>query len=885
MWCSQLEASRRTFVPGRSFGLCGVALLLLGAISAPAYAQSVTFAGVQFTMPASGLSNPNGVAVDGAGNVFIADDFNNRVVKVTPSGVQTTVGSGLTNPDGVAVDGAGDVFIADYGNSRVVEVTPGGAQTTVAGTGPLPTGVAVDGAGDVFTAAFAWQEVVETPAGCTSSACVIAVWGGNIGTTALFPLGVAVDKAGNLFIPVEGTSSGVIKVTPPYDGVWSYIGSGLNSPTGVAVDAAGDVFIADTGNNRVVELPVSGAQTTVGSGLSNPNGVAVDAAGDVFISEGSANQVVKVQHEAVNFGSVNVCPAGQSSPAPCNQTLPLTYNVVATTTFGTTKVVTQGAPNLDFKLSSGSTCTGTVSAGSTCAVNVTFAPLAPGIRMGAVQLTDNLGNVLVTTLVYGQGQGPAVAFYPSVQTTVPISGLDGQGEPFGLAVDGAGDVFIAETHESQVVELPAGCTSAACQTTVGSGLLDPEGLAVDGAGDVFIADGVRGVLQVPYLGNGHYGAQITVPVSVFGFQPDAVAVDGAGNVFTVGFGGPSLGEVEEVPYLGNGNYGTQITVNTGAYMLVYPTGVAVDGTGDVFIADTQNNRVVEVPAVGAPHTIGSGLVEPNYVAVDGTGNVYIADDAHNQVVEVPAGGGAQTTVQLASGGSFALAVAVDLAGDVFIADVDNPGGNNVVVEVQRSLPPTLNFAATLVNKKSSAQSVTIQNIGNQPLDAVSPGLAVIGPNFLQVAGSGKPADCTSSFALAPGATCKLSISFEPQSAGSLTSSATFTDNALNTEPSAEQSITLKGTGNPLTQTVSFTGAPASAADGSTFTVVATSNSDITPAISATGSCKAGPVYASGASFDALVTMTKSTGTCSLKAEWPANDVYKAASATQKTTAE
>src|ERR1035441_4374848 len=93
------------------FATC--ALLLLGAFSAPLHAQSVTFAGAQTTV-GSGLSFPNSVAVDGAGNVFIADPGNNRVVEVPAGGgPQTTMGSGLNDPTGVAVVGAGGVFIAD----------------------------------------------------------------------------------------------------------------------------------------------------------------------------------------------------------------------------------------------------------------------------------------------------------------------------------------------------------------------------------------------------------------------------------------------------------------------------------------------------------------------------------------------------------------------------------------------------------------------------------------------------------------------------------------------------------------------------------------------------------------------------------------------------
>jgi hypothetical protein len=205
------------------------------------------------------------------------------------------------------------------------------------------------------------------------------------------------------------------------------------------------------------------------------------------------------------------------------------------------------------------------------------------------------------------------------------------------------------------------------------------------------------------------------------------------------------------------------------------------------------------------------------------------------------------------------------------------------VKLQRSQPPVLNFAPTPVYKKSIAHSVIIQNIGNQPLDAMAPGL-IVGPDFIQVPHSGKPENCISTFELEPGATCNLSIDFSPQSAGDLSSTAIFTDNALNEEPSAQQTLVLQGTGNSLVQKMSFTGAPATEEDAGTFTVVATTNAGVTPTITGSGSCKAGLVYASGGSFDANITITRSTGTCTMKAEWPANDVYKAASATQKTTA-
>ena len=112
-------------------------------------------------------------------------------------------------------------------------------------------------------------------------------------------------------------------------------------------------------------------------------------------------------------------------------------------------------------------------------------------------------------------------------------------------------------------------------------------------------------------------------------------MDGAGDVFIAD---TYNNRVVEVPAGG----GPQITVGSG---LSYPIGVAVDGAGDVFIADSGNNRVVEVPAGGGPQTtVGSGLNYPSGVAVDGAGDVFIADTYNSRVVEVPAGGGAQTTV-------------------------------------------------------------------------------------------------------------------------------------------------------------------------------------------------------------------------------------------------
>lgn len=813
-----------------------VVLLILSLNTAFLAAQSVTFAGSQ-TVVGTGLSYPWGLGVDRAGNVYVANTGTATITEIPAGGgPQTQVGNG-GNPIGLAVDAAGDVFFADPGANQVVEIPAGGgAQITVGSGLNFPLGLAVDAAGDIFVADTNNQRVVEIPAG------------GGPQTTVASGLsnsqGVAVDAAGDVFIADEGNNR-VLEV-PVGGGPQITVGSGLILPAAVAVDAAGNVFIAQN-YDQVVKVPSGGGvQTTVAGGLSEPFGVAVDGAGDLFIADTGNSRVLKIQLIAVNFGAANICLGVQTTPTPCNQTLTLNYNITAPTTFGAVNVVTQGAPNLDFTLSS-STCTGTMTSGSSCTVVATFAPQAPGVRRGGVQLTDNLGNVLVTTLIHGIGMGPAIAFGPGVQSTIPTSGL---ANPYCLAIDGAGTVFVADPSNARVVKVPAG---GGPQTTVGTGFVSPFAVAVDGAGDVFVSDiGLNQVIEVPAGG----GPQTTLGVGLSG--PYGLAVDGSGNVFVA----DSFNHrVVEVPAGG----GPQITVASG----LYPFGVAVDGAGNLFVSDrtSGNNQAVEIPANGGPQiTLAAGLNNPSGMAVDGAGDVFVADFDNNRVLDIPPGGGAPTTLKIVAYDAFDMAV--DGAGNVFVMD----WGNSRVVELQRSQPPALSFASTAVGSTStdSPQSVTAQNIGNQLLQSYPPGLS-LGQSFVQVAGSGMPADCTTTFSLAPGASCNLSVSFTPQTIGNLLSSATFVDNALNApsnSTSAAQSVALQGTATQDNQSITF-GALANQSLGTApFALSATASSSLAVSFTST---------TSAVCTVSTATVTPVTaGTCTIQATQAGNATYFAA---------
>jgi hypothetical protein len=508
-----------------------------------------------------------------------------------------------------------------------------------------------------------------------------------------------------------------------------------------------------------------------------------------------------------NFGNVNVCPTGQSTPAPCNNTMTLTYSVSGATYFGAPQIVVQGAAGNDFTLASGSTCVAGAPPVGTCSVNVTFTPQAPGLRTGAVKLVDPGNNLLTTTQVYGNGQGSEIVFGPSISGTTILNGpplenvLSTPGfspNPRGMTTDASGNLYIADPSNERLLKRAADGTTA----TVGT-LGVPQDVAIDGAGNLFVADtGLRQVVEIPA---GCILATCQVPVySPSSADPVAVVIDGMGDLFIAD---PDAGGVVEVP-AGCTSSSCYIPIGSGWHSV---NTLAVDAAGDLFIPDSSAGSLSEMPAGCTTNScrvpVGGGWIVPQGVAVDAAGDVYVSDTAAaggiGQVTKVPAGCASNSCEIALVTGIFAYDLAVDELGQVYAAD----GGNHQVLQINQAQPPSESFDTTYVGNFSddSPQSFTIQNAGNETLSAILPGLAVAGVNFAQVSGSGTPPDCTFTLSLAPGALCNVGISFLPQVEGALTSTATFTDNNLNGNP-AMQIVNLSGSGLNQVETLNLTGA-------------------------------------------------------------------------------
>jgi sugar lactone lactonase YvrE len=488
---------------------------------------------------------------------------------------------------------------------------------------------------------------------------------------------------------------------------------------------------------------------------------------------------------------------------------------------------------------------------STCSMDVTFSPKYPGLRTAPLVMTDGTG-IKSSIGLEGIGLAPRASLTPGIITTVAGTGtygFSGDGgpatsatlsAPYYVVFDQEGNFYISDTVSAHVRKVdPNGIIStvAGGGTTLGDGgpatsakLNNPLGLAVDAAGNLYIADTdnyrVRkvdrnGIIST-VAGTGIYGfsGDGGPATSAMLAQPYAVVLDAAGNLYIAD---PFNNRVRKVDrngiittFAGNGTNSGPLGDGgpaTGA-TLNFPEDDAADTAGNLYIADAAGHRIRKVDPNGIITTYaGTGIAgfsgddgpatqaefnNPSGVSLDAAGDVYVSDYFNSRIRRVDTHGVIKTIAGHGVGGNSGdggpatkagmqqFSVTIDSSGSLFLPDYY--GRRVRKVDVSQS---AVNFASQNVGTVSSSQEAIVTNTGNQHIEFT--GLSLAG-DFEQLTGTAR--DCTDTTFLGAGYSCALRITFSPTAAGSLTGSATVTDNSLSL-PGTKQTVSLSGTGtNP-----------------------------------------------------------------------------------------
>jgi len=306
--------------------------------------------------------------------------------------------------------------------------------------------------------------------------------------------------------------------------------------------------------------------------------------------------------------------------------------------------------------------------------------------------------------------------------TVQILGQGSLSLPYGVAVDSSGNVFVANTNDSQIDEILASGDYATVKSILPKAGFDyPYGVTLDGSGNIFVADTYNNfVEEIPTKGGYTTISVLAAALNGDFIYPTSVAVDSSGNVFVAD---PDDNAVYEI--VAAGGYANIKSVGAANGYFTLPGGVALDSSGNVFVADYGNNAVKEVLAAGGyvtVKTLGSGFKAPQGVAVDTSGNVYVADTGNNAVKEILAEGGYTTVNTLAAAtGNFntPAAVAVDTSGNVYVAD----SVNNVVKKILLGASP---LAASVLPGGRSVETGTVATVFATIVNAGSTALSGCG---------------------------------------------------------------------------------------------------------------------------------------------------------------
>jgi hypothetical protein len=533
------------------------------------------------------FSGPLGVAIDLVGNVYVVDSGNNRIQKFNTSGTFIakwgTAGAGngqFSNPAGIAVDPSGNVYVADTFNNRIQKFTGAGVFVSTFGE---------SGAGE---------------------------------GQFQHPYAVAADRVGNLFV-ADSDNHRIQKFDTSGNFLlqWGAHGTGnglFDNPRGVAVDISGNVYVTDVGNNRVEKFGTNGNYLTQwGSNGSNPGqfsfvaGVVVDTMGFVYVTDAGNNNVQKFTSSGAFAGKLDGSP-GSSLNTPFGCAVDSLGNLYVSSN-GSNQIVKLGnhGPEMYWTQYYGS-----------------------GLGQVISIAVDKPGDVYTAT-------GTQILKFHTDGTITSWGGQfgsgDGQfGEPFGIAFDSVGNVYVTDMFYPRVqVFTPDGVYVR--QFAIPGGSIS-RGIALDRFDNVYIADeGTNSVRKLTNSGSlivEWGGGPQTLGVDGKFYTPQGVAIDYAGNVYVTDLGNDRVQVFDE-----NGNFLSKFgSLGTGNGQMWNARGLGVDLAGNIYVADTLNHRTEKFTPRGVFYeTWGSHGSQPGQyqdpfgAAVDTLGNVVVVDTQNGRL--------------------------------------------------------------------------------------------------------------------------------------------------------------------------------------------------------------------------------------------------------------
>ena len=782
------------------------------------------------------LDEPLGIEFDNAGNLLISDYDNQAIRKLNmTTGILTTIygllgtsgyaGDGqpagsaveFAQPSNIWVDQYGNIFVADEANERIREInyltgaisTVAGGYVVTGGTSALgttndnngslatnaqldgPYGVSVDAAGNMYIGDYTGGAIlgVNTSGVMSDVAGVIGTLGSAVGSGNLANKSEVDDARwamddfkGNILVADEANRS--IRIINP-QGVFPNICGAIGLATGGCPTSAtggsiGGVF------TKIGSLMTSGViATSTSAELYDQYTLKLDWANNIFIPN---------THE----GYVNEMTYNTQQPATAVGATSATQNMFLQTTTTITPMTAVVGPAAKaefavgtFALGTGSFTLGTSSlpANTPLTTPITFKPAYPGLRVGQLTFTDSNNNISVIGLT-GMGIAPQASFNHSAISTLTGNGTAGNAvgqvsSPRGGVTDAAGNIYFADSGNNEIKKItPAGVvTVLAGNGTAGysgdNGLATaaelnaPAKVVLDYSGDLFIADtknnvirevnAVTGVIST-IAGNGTAGYSgdkgLVTASNVELNAPQGVAVDPGGRVYVADTGNNAI------RYFGTGGYGLIATIvgnGTAGYSgdggpagnaeLSGPTAITVDSFGDMYIADTGNNVIRVVTSStnnmvtfgnittlagqkGQNTNTGDGnvataatLATPSDVAVDAAGDVYIVAGGAIRVVAPSSTSGVSGTISTIAGsgtagtysgdGGVATATVIPSASNIAIDGAANlyifDTAGNRILQTPLGMATTVNLGTASQGTSSAAQIVVLTNTGNSPL--------------------------------------------------------------------------------------------------------------------------------------------------------------------------